>query len=177
VMPHIQRACSGASRIARVVLAMLSAPSSREVVHPAPLCEALGGSVHRSTSAAEPGGHHPMTDSDPTPGRPPGPYTGPEWHAASGPYLSPGQPVHPPGVWNGTAIAALVLSLLSLLLLLGLGILGLLVSFLVFTPLALGLSITAGIQVARWRQRGLGLAVTGFLLAGPGWLITAFLLW
>jgi len=31
VMPQIQTACSGASRIARVVLAMLSAPSSRSL--------------------------------------------------------------------------------------------------------------------------------------------------
>ncbi|MGW2702584.1 hypothetical protein [Streptomyces sp. NPDC001340] len=85
--------------------------------------------------------------------------------------------MHSPGVWNGAAIAALVLSLVSLLLLLGLGILGLLVSFLVFAPLALILSIIASIQVARWRQRGLGLAVTGFLLVLPGWPITAFLLW
>ncbi|PKW12509.1 hypothetical protein SAMN05428944_0214 [Streptomyces sp. 1222.5] len=118
-----------------------------------------------------------MTDSGPNPGRPPGPYTGPGWHAASGPYLSPGQPAHPPAVWNGAAITALVLSLLSLLLLLGLGVLGLLVSFLVFTPLALVFSITASIQVARRGQRGMGLAVTGFLLALPGWLVTAFLLW
>ncbi|MFJ9863519.1 hypothetical protein [Streptomyces sp. NPDC101165] len=66
---------------------------------------------------------------------------------------------------------------MSLLLLLGLGVLGLLVSFLVFSPLALGFSITASIQVARRGQRGLGLAVMGFLLVLPGWPITAFLLW
>ncbi|MFE9809715.1 hypothetical protein ACFYRN_42990 [Streptomyces sp. NPDC005227] len=95
----------------------------------------------------------------------------------SGPYLSAGGPVHPPAVWNAAAIAALVLSLLSLLLLLGLGLLGLLVSLIVFTPLALVFSITAGIQIGRRGQRGMGLAVTGFLLALPGWLITAFLLW
>ncbi|MET7989212.1 MULTISPECIES: hypothetical protein [unclassified Streptomyces] len=118
-----------------------------------------------------------MTDSDPTPGRPPGPYMGPEWHAAAGPYLAPGEPVHPPTAWNGAAIAALVLSLLSLLLLLGLGVLGLLVSLLVFTPLVLVFSITASIQVARRGQRGMSLAVVGFLLALPGWPITAFLLW
>lgn len=118
-----------------------------------------------------------MTDSDPTPGRPPGPYWGPEWHAASGPYPSPGEPTHPPTAWNGAAIAALVLSLLSLLLLLGLGVLGLLVSLLVFTPLALVFSITASVQLARRSQRGIGLAVMGFLLVLPGWPITAFLLW
>ncbi|MEU0787887.1 hypothetical protein ABZ341_40940 [Streptomyces sp. NPDC006173] len=118
-----------------------------------------------------------MTDSDPTQGKPPGPYAGPQWHAASGPYLSPGQPVHPAPAWNVAAIAALVLSLLSLLSLVGLGVLGLLVSLLVFTPLVLAFSITAGVQVARRGQRGLGLAVMGFLLALPGWPITAFLLW
>lgn len=118
-----------------------------------------------------------MTNSDSTPGRPPGPYAGPEWHAAPGPYLSSGEPVRPSAVWNGAAIAALVLSLLSLLLLIGLGVLGLLVSLLVFTPLAVVFSIIAGIQVARRGQRGMGLAVMGFLLALPGWLITAFLLW
>ncbi|MEU8792654.1 hypothetical protein [Streptomyces sp. NPDC048643] len=118
-----------------------------------------------------------MTHPDPTPGRPPGPYTGPQWHASSGPYRSPGEPVHPPTAWNGAAITALVLSLLSLLLLLGLGVLGLLVSLLVFTPLVLVFSITAGIQVARRGQRGMSLAVMGFLLALPGWPITAFLLW
>lgn len=118
-----------------------------------------------------------MMDSDQTPGRPPGPYAGPQWHAGSGPYLSPGGPVRPPEVWNSAAIAALLLSLLSLLLLLGLGVLGLLVSLLVFTPLALVFSIIAGIQVARRGQRGMGLAVMGFLLVVPGWPITAFLLW
>ncbi|MFE1308886.1 hypothetical protein [Streptomyces sp. NPDC058755] len=66
---------------------------------------------------------------------------------------------------------------MSLLLLLGLGVLGLLVSFLIFSPLALIFSITASIQVARRGQRGLGLAVMGFLLVLPGWPITAFLLW
>ncbi|MFF4843701.1 hypothetical protein [Streptomyces collinus] len=105
-----------------------------------------------------------MADSDPTPGGSPGPY------------LWPNEPVHSPREWNVPAIAALVLSLLSLLLLIGLGILGLLVSLL-FTPLALAFSIAAIIQVARGGQRGMGLAIIGFLLVLPGWPLTAFLLW
>ncbi|MEU9500400.1 hypothetical protein [Streptomyces sp. NPDC048196] len=89
----------------------------------------------------------------------------------------PGGQVHRPKTYNGFAVASLVLSLMSLLLLVGFGVVGLLGSLLLFIPPALICSVIAGVQTLTKGQRGVGLAVAGFLLAVPGWLVTAVLLW
>ncbi|MFD8549501.1 hypothetical protein [Streptomyces sp. NPDC059649] len=78
---------------------------------------------------------------------------------------------------SGFAVASLVLALMSLLLLVGFGVVGLLLSLLLLTPPALICSVIALVQTLRRGQRGGILAVTGFLLVVPGWLVVAVLLW
>ncbi|WP_310728959.1 hypothetical protein [Streptomyces sp. N2A] len=96
---------------------------------------------------------------------------------AEPPHHRPGGQARQPESYNGFAVASLVLSLMSLLLLVGFGVVGLLGSLLLFTPPALVCSVIACVQTLRTGQRGVGLAVAGFLLALPGWLVVAVLLW